>query len=244
MPFPQELNLDILAFQVLHDVGAALSEWSTGQPRNEEAFMNHLTGRLVRRRRGCDVGLVEPISVRSEIALLHRKGPKQTDKYGSDLAVTLYVDSNRYVKTALFQLKKSEECKFQLKREQLNNAIEDPRLAPRSFVLCFDEMRHGIRIKSVTDCLSEFDMEQETRMSDSINWTSLTQWMLAWISCEAGPESDPNDLASVESLLESYRLPDPHWMSPWVKGTKADQPEVVPAKAWAEFVFETSERLH
>jgi hypothetical protein len=240
MPFPKQLNFDIVAYGLLEDIASAVREWSRGRPRSEEAFMSQVTEKLARKRRGCDVGLLEPVGMRCQVAMLHRRGNNQTDQFGCDLAVTIYVDAEQYVKTALFQLKKSEGYRASVERRQLDDAMADSRTGDRAFVLAIDEVRHGIRIESTATLLRQFD-KQQTKTFEVAEWTSLTQWTWNWFSCDIGPVSDPNDPQSVEALLENYRVPDNDaWQSPWAVGEieETDLPERTPARVWLTFLFE------
>lgn len=243
MPFPKQLNFDIIAHGLLQDIATAIRAWSTGRPCSEEAFMSQVTEQLARKRRGCDVGLTEPVGMRCQVAMLHRRGTSQTDQYGCDLAVTIYVDSTQYVKTALFQLKKSQSYRTSIERRQLDDAMADPRTKDRAFVLVVDEVRQGIRIESAIELLKQFD-NQQTKTFEVAEWTGLTQWALNWLSCDIGPISDPRDRRSVETLLEKYRVSDNNlWNSPWAVGEIAETelPEQLPARAWLTFLFEHQE---
>lgn len=243
MPFPKQLNFDIIAHGLLQDVSDAVKAWSTGRPCSEEAFMSQVTEHLARKRRNCDVGMIEPVGMRCQVAMLHRRGENQVDQYGSDLAVTIYVDSEQYVKTALFQLKKSENYRASIERKQLNDAMADSRTAERAFVLTIDEVRQGIRIESAATLLKQFD-KQKTKTFEVAEWTSLTQWVWSWFSCDVGPVSDATDKQSVEAMLENYRVPDSNsWQSPWAVGRIAETelPEPVPARAWLAFAFNSQE---
>src|SRR4051812_19125914 len=103
MPLPASLDFYKVARPALMDVFSAVDGWLSGQPRDETAFLNHLTGHLNRRRRACDVGVDLPIGMTTRLYLLHRRGQKQTDQYGADLALTVGVDPGAFLKTALFQ---------------------------------------------------------------------------------------------------------------------------------------------
>jgi len=240
MPFPSQLNFDVVAYAVLQDVAQAIKDWAAGQPRSEEAFMNQITGRLNRRRR-CDVGLTGPVRIRSQLALLHRKGDKQTDKYGSDLAVTIYIDDVAYVKTALFQIKRSNTYQTSIERDQLEDAMSDSRTSPRAFVLAIDDVRMGIRLQQCGKLLRQFEEKQQTKQFDATDWFSLTQFIFDWFSCDLGPMSDPKDPNSLESLLDAFRIPEEEeWKSPWATEPvdDADLPDTVPAHTWLSLFFD------
>jgi hypothetical protein len=65
------------------------------------------------------------MKMESSLAMLHRKGSKQVDQFGSDLAVTVRVVGDPFVKTALFQLKRSTGQNCELERRQLEAATTD-----------------------------------------------------------------------------------------------------------------------
>jgi hypothetical protein len=222
---------------VLEDIKAATAAWIKGQPHSEEALMNQLTGRLSRRRKGCDVGLRGPVNATAQVALLHRKGVNNTDKYGADLAVTIRVDNDRYMKTALFQLKRGSCYQVIVESQQLQDAYMDKRLGDRSFVLAIDDNRLGIHIKDVKTLLA-VKGDQKTKTHSFHDWTFLTKWLYDWLSCEVGPVSDFNDSNGVEPLLESYVVDEQNRESPWGSITSESdqlQNDVIPARVWLTF---------
>ena len=241
MPLPDGLDFDFVINHLLSEMRVAVQGWTGGQPRDEVAFMNRLTERLARNRHGCDVGVNVPVNMRTEVAVLHRQGTNQTDQYGADLAVTIDINDGQYVKTALFQFKKSETYRLSLERRQLQDAMSDPRTATRSFIFAVDEVRSGIRIKDVKSALADFS-GQETRSFDASTWSCLTQWVLQWFSCDVGPISLPREPNSVEGLLEKYTI-DTEWASPWA--TDAENfalPEALPARVWLLLRFVAKEK--
>lgn len=243
MPFPADINFDGLIFQTLAEMNWAIKEWMNGRPRSEEAFMNQVTSKLARERRGCDVGVTTPVTMTARLGLLHRQGKNQTDKYGADLAITIVVNQT-YLKTALFQFKKSDNYRAELERSQLRDALINSEIGDRSFVLTIDEARSGVRIASVSELNGQFDDTQKdgaqkTKTFDCSGWTCLSQWIWNWFSCDIGPESDVNQPNNVESLLERY-VADRDWEAPWSLGMDDfDLPQTYqPAKAWLLLFFE------
>lgn len=236
MPFSDVIDFDKLIAITLADITSALKEWLEGLPSDEVALMNRITAHLNRRRRGCDVGVNNIIQVQSQLAMLHRKGSNQIDQFGSDLAVTIQIDALDFRKTALFQFKKSNLFEATLDRKQLRDAQTDIRLADRSFVVFVDEMRTGIRIKSVKDVLGEFDSGQKSKVFNAVGWSFLTQWLWGWLACEIGPLSDGNSKDSVESLLQQYVMQN-NWISPWGLNER-DTGDFLPARAWLVIFFQ------
>lgn len=232
MTIPIILDFDKIAAIVLMDIREACKGWLSGQPTDEVALMNRITANLNRRRRGCDVGVGSPVHMESQLAMLHRKGPKQTDLYGADLAITILVLSLNLVKTSFFQFKKSNRFKASLVRKQIDAALSDPRVADRSFAMAVDEVRFGIRLKEVRKLRSEFQVNQQSRSFDTSDWAFLTEWLWNWLSCDIGPPSDLGSPDSVEILLQRYVSND-DWKTPWISaGDDNLADDYLPARAW------------
>ncbi len=233
MPFPQNVDLDKLASHGLWDVIAALNGWLAGRPYDETAFISRVTENLARRRRGCDVGITSPMRISAHVAVLHRQGPRQTDRFGSDLAITFYTEARDFVKTVFFQVKKSRGYTATFDTAQLREAKAESRISDRSYVLVADEERGGIRIKKASDVLAMADNTAATVTTNCADWQFLTQWMVRWLSCEEGPASDPTDPNAVESLLDNFVIPDDDWDTPWRANPQYDLPEAyLPAQTW------------
>ena len=236
MPIPPNIDLDKLLTYLLSDATAALNGWLDGVPTDEVALMNHLTGRLGRRRRGCDVGVNSQVTVTSRSASLHRQGRNRTDLYGGDLAVSVLISDPLWSKTALFQLKKGSNFELVLERRQLLDSQKTQYSRDRSFVLYADLQRTGIKIARSSDLLREFDGRQETKQFSSAAWWSLSEWFTRWFSCELAPTSDPNNLDSIESrLLQLEHEPLASRMPP----SAVEQP--LPPFAWLLEAFHPAE---
>jgi hypothetical protein len=202
---PPNLDADRLIQFVQREVSAAAQGWKNGDPQDEVAFMNRLTELLKKRRRQCDVGKTKPMKAKSSTYVLHRKGTRQMDQFGADLAVTLDVGET-WRKTAIFQLKKCRNYEVSLNADDLKGAKEDPRIAERSFVLAIDEERLGVRLQK-TEVLQEKFAETKTKSQvfDANGWIYLHDWLSRWLRCELSPRSVMNDAAGVEGLLEAFR---------------------------------------
>ncbi len=183
MAFPHNIDFDRLANYVLNDVAYALNGWVRGRPTDETALLNRLTERFARHRRGCDVGVNSPVTLIPEVAVLHRQGPHQVDRFGADLAVTLYSPRKRFAKTAFFQLKRGLDNRVQIDREQLDEAFVDTRIANRSFVLSVDENRLNVRIEKCDTLRAAFAPRVHSHQFDTTRWSSLTDWLWRWIAC-------------------------------------------------------------
>lgn len=239
MSFPEDLDMDRVLSEALGGIHTAVKEWLDGAPTSEEPLMNRLTAQFTRRRRHCDVGVRVPIAMTARVAFLHRKGPRQTDAYGSDLAITVEIPVCNYRKTVLLQIKISEDFRARVERQQLDQALVDYRTKDRSFVLVADKVRQRMRIKFVSDVVQLIPAGNNSTEIDCAGWMTVSEWLTKWISCDVGPASQINDPASVERLLQSFVVEPPaDWESPWDAGHDADYPnEQVPARAWLEMIF-------
>lgn len=238
MSLPGSLGFDKLAVIALKEITGALRGWLKGRPTDEVALMSRVTENLNRNRRGCDVGVAERVRLVSQLAMLHRKGPKQTDLYGADLGVTVAIDDLSFVKTALLQFKQGIDFEAKLEKHQLDQAAIMSVTADRSFVMYADKGRTGIRFHQVETLRAAYADGQQTKQFDSSDWTCLTQWLWDWFSCDIGPLSSPHDPNSVESLLEKFVVSD-DWISPWNESDSRSlkKYDVLPARAWLVLFF-------
>lgn len=247
MPIPRNVNLDALMYVALGDILEAVHGWVNGLPTDEVALLNRVTEKLARRRRGCDVGLQFPMKVIAQIANLHRRGPNQTDKYGSDLAVTVSVDGDTYLKTAFFQLKRAENYQVTIEKAQLDAALGVTTIGSRSFVVAADNHRSGIRIRDVGTLSQSFPADQAAQSVNASDWQSLTEWLQGWLACDIGPSSDPRDPCSPETLLQSFYRETPEgqeWQTGWVlPKANIDLPDIIPARSWVVLFFKTENEL-
>jgi hypothetical protein len=238
MPFPKDIDIDKVIALALRDISTSIKEWLQGQPTSEEALMNRITANLHRPNRSCDVGIKNDVRMISQMALLHRQGPNQTDLYGADLAVTIRVmGEENLVKTALFQLKQSDDFKVTLERKQLEDALIDERIGQRSFVLLADKGRTGVKLAFAPEILKQFDGRQKTKEFDASTWMPVTTWLTNWLSCDIGQPSQLNDPNSIESLLQQYVFEEA-WVRDWSIITDFDfTSEYLPARTWLYIFF-------
>ena len=209
MAYPDIIDFDKITLQALGVVDKAISGWLNGQPHEEVALLNRITEQLSRRRRNCDVGVTAPIAMESEAYQLHRRGNQGQDKYGSDLAITISVPELRWIKTALFQLKRSNNTSVVVEKHQIQEAARDNRIFKRAFVIAVDEQRSLIRIESagkLLDVLRERGTDQKTHKIECSDWDGLVFWFHQWLRCDVGEISEHDDPNGVESLLQSYAL--------------------------------------
>ena len=244
MSFPLNFDFDRFVRWVLEDVAAALSGWVRGRPTDETALLNRLTERLTLRREGCDVGLTSRVQLLPEAVILHRKGVQQVDRFGADLAVTLFTPLSRFGKTAFFQLKKSTGFSAHLERSQLNEALVEPRIAKRSFVLAVDEEHLGIRVAKVEKLIRLIPARAKSHKFRCTEWSFLTNWLWRWLSCEEAPSSDFTSGNAVERVLESFVLATDARETLWGRSGAEELPEGYrPARVWLGVAFDEQEML-
>jgi len=236
MAIPSSLDFDKIAHHALTDLGYAITKWLEGRPLDEVAFMNHVTGRIVRRRRGCDVGVQTPMQMHAKVYELHRKGPRQTDRFGADLAVTVSVPGESFMKTALFQIKRSRDYSVDVELKQLHEAQGHELTQNRSFVFAVDESRRSFRIKRVSEVESSFDGQKRKRF-DASAWLCLADFLWQWLSCDLGQPSNPNDSDSIEKMLEGY-IVEPQSGLTWnSESADQSQDDFLPARSWLRLEF-------
>jgi hypothetical protein len=240
MALPPGIDFDQLIYALLDDMAKAVTGWASGLPMDEAALMNRITAKLSRKRRRCDVGVDSPVEMFGKFHLLHRQGTGQSDKFGSDLAVTIQIPRVQFTKTAFFQLKVSLGYSATLTVDQLAQAKVFPGVLERSFVLAVDQSRFGYRICATKNCLTAFPIGQGNRKFDVSTWEFLTAWLSAWFSCERGPPTDPKDPNPVELMLDKYRQATVQEI--YDEAILANvQQGIFPAKSWLHFTFETNE---
>jgi len=240
MSFPTDMDFDRVMLELLSGVDSALKGWKRGAPQSEEALMNRIVEPFNRNRRGCDVGAATPLTMTSQMALLHRRGTNQTDAYGSDLAITIDIPQRAFRKTALFQMKVASGMSATIERKQIDAAHAHALVKDRSFVMAADRERLRTRVTSTVDLLAEFRQGANTTTCDCSTWTSLGQWAAKWLACETGKQSDYNAPDQIEGLLQHFVVQPPDdWDSPSVDSLAQLQltEELIPAKVWLVLKF-------
>lgn len=239
---PLDLDVDRLNHALLNAVQKAARKWKENPPNEETVFLSRLLENIRRPWGGCDVGLKNPMYVVSEVYNLHRKGEKKTDQFGADLAVTLRIGKT-WTKTAIFQLKKSNEYKLELDADDLKAADEDERIAERSFVLSVDEGRLGIRLQKIEQLKQIYEESPaKSQTFHTSRWLALTDWFREWLQCKQAPASSPTDPNAVETLLEAFRLgplkPDSDFD---YEPGEGDHLRYVPARQWLQTSIQSPE---
>jgi hypothetical protein len=181
------------------------------------------------------------MTVQTSLAMLHRKGPGQTDKYGCDLAVTLRVEPGAFRKTALFQFKRSANFSVAVKKSQLDDATGDARIGPRAYVLALEEVRQALRVESMAVLDSSFDSQKE-KTFDALTWSSVAEWLYGWLRCDIGPSSLGADDDGVEGLLKEFVVEPPEiTLFDDVERVGLDGVDLIPARAWLQILIVPAE---
>jgi len=231
---PTNLDVDRLTAILLDDVKVAAQRWKSGRPLDESAFLSHLTGVLNRNRKGCDVGKTRRMRAKTQLYFLHREESDCSDKYGADLAVTLKI-GRTWIKTAIFQLKKSKHYKFTIDSVDLKSSAEDERIADRSFLLAIDENRLGVRLEKITELNKHLKSlgGQKSMTCRADQWIGLSDWLGRWLKCELSPPTQIHDPNPVEGLLEAFRYDGPEPEEEFsFEAENVDHLTVPPSKTW------------
>ena len=238
MAFPEILDFDRIACQALREIGTAVGGWLRGQPHEEVALMNRITEQLSRDRRNCDVGVRVPVAMESKVYELHRKGSEGQDQYGADFAITMSVPESDWIKTALFQMKRSSNTSIVVEKHQIDEAAKDNGIFGRTFVFAVDEQRGLMRLKSACEIQADFPANQKTHTVDCSHWHGLVYWLHQWLGCAIGAESTCDGPEGVEDLLASYVIePTP---SENLGALGAEQREdFLPARLWMKLLFQS-----
>lgn len=203
MSLLQEVDFDKLVVPLLQDIGHAVAGWLNGVPQNEMALVNRITEVLGSRRR-CRAATYADSWIEIEKHLLDRRGPNNTDLYGSDLAVTVEVitPNERLAKTAFLQAKIGDHQRVKIEGQQIDDALINSFTAKRSFVFAADRERAGaLRVESVAAIKSKFPANQATAQLSTEDWRPVAVWLYNWLSCWEGEPSDPMDPRSPEKFL-------------------------------------------
>ncbi len=230
MSILKDINFDILANICFRLSNNAIRNWHLGIVLEEPALLNHIIGQYRITEFGCNVGVSKIHIAKAKFYTLHRKGEKQIDKYGADLAVTISSKNLSFSKTAFFQFKKSKKLKVIIEKKQIDEAQKFPAVYDRSFVFVVDEVYKCIKIellnnitKLVTGSTATFDCNE---------WKSQTEWLNLWLKCEIGEKSVFGSTSSIEVILKDLTREEPKAIIP----DKLDNfPNYLPAKEWMVF---------
>jgi len=235
MNFFQHFDEHKLLQRLMPLLNRALSLWKRGMNADEGSLMNHISGALnTQRARRCNIGIEGSYLLRTNLYELHRQGPKQTDRYGSDLAVTVTSDTSPpFVKTAFFQFKIATRNQVRIEAHQLHEAAVYPDVFERSFCLAVDRRNRTIRVETISQIKANFPDDSTTHTVATDNWLPVDPWVIGWLSCKIGPWSSATKARSIEELLESYAFSDAESVAPiW------DLPRnYFPAREWLSSRF-------
>jgi len=236
MKFFDSIDQDKLLKHVLQRLLTALESWQRGMAADETALMNQITSEFnSARARRCDIGRGEVMHVSSELLELHRKGVRQVDRYGSDLALT--VTTSGFTKTAFFQFKIAKDGIARVEKSQISDAKAVGSVYGRGFVFVVDRDSGLIRLESLEKIASGFNGKNSIGF-DIDKWENFSEWLLSWLRCKRGMATLDGDALKIEELLRRFtiatrieRLPG-GWELP---------SEYLPAKSWLETTIKPTE---
>jgi hypothetical protein len=211
MNYMGEVDLDKLVSHLCLAMWFPLRQWFHGVYLWEPIYLEHFFVFNRKRRLDLDIGLRRKIQFTMFLHNLHRQAPNQSDVYGSDFALTIdMAGTERWTKTALFQLKVSQDQKVTLEKEQLGAALMKDLIAQRSFVAAIDRRRCTQRIAKTEDILAaERHNSRKTFTVDAVSWLASSDWVFRWIRCEHGVLSDEQHGGlATEELLNAYVAQD------------------------------------
>jgi hypothetical protein len=238
MEFFDVIDSDRFINAIYSDIEQAIREWHDGGFQDETSFCHDATRILNRRRRRCDVGKFEKVTVKSDLHVLHRKGSGQSDRFGSDVAVTVALTVNsieQFRKAVFFQVKRSRAYSCRLEGSQLQDALALPLVKDRAFALVVDEQQPIIRVRKITDIVEELGdawPRQDTYTVNCNQWDGFTVWLYQWVRCEVGAASDAIEQRSIRRLLTNNIM-----RGPTATETMDD---IQMAKEWIDFRFNTN----
>jgi hypothetical protein len=149
----------------------------------------------------------QPARMQTSAALLHQRGPQRSDKFGADFALTIDVTGLiKFRKTALFQTKLATNYSATVESNQLQQALAVPEFVGRCFTMAADRTRLVIRIESVDKLASSFSAGQASKTFDATLWHPSTMWMVDWLKCQHGTQSNAIDGPQIQSLLSAHIL--------------------------------------
>lgn len=185
---------------------APLHRWSHGI-REEVTYLHEIFFSKSLLQREFDVGIRESSVLNYSMAKLHRVGPRQTDAFGADFAITIDITGAvERRKTALFQTKLADNCHTRVEKSQLLEARRQQNVYERSYLMAIDRSRLALRIESMGSLGGQFPENQATKGFDVSRWMSATEWITKWVECSTGPVSSAIDDVSIEDLLAPFIL--------------------------------------
>jgi hypothetical protein len=178
--------------------------WHHGIPE-EIPFLHDFFRHSVMHPDGADIGVRTPAIARQHVVRLHQQGPKRTDKFGADFAITIDVQGKFTLrKTALFQTKLAKNYSATVVRRQLDEVLTVPENVGRAFIMAVDRDRSVIRVQSAEALASEFKGRQQARKKfDTGNWIPSTDFFTRWLECGIGLPSTTFEPRAIEPLLSS-----------------------------------------
>jgi hypothetical protein len=214
MSFFDYIDRDKLLNQVFRNLFGALEAWRHSAPTGETEAMSHIISAFNKRKtRNCDIGVSGEVKVESRFAPLHRRGGDSSDKFGSDLALTVTTDlgGSPFSKTAFLQLKIASDRRAEIRRDQLEDASAHSEVESRAFAIALDPRSGCVCVQAVAALLKDFPKSQKTHQVDTSTWQPFYQWLINWLECREGRPTDPNkpELDPFNGLIKRFLLREP-----------------------------------
>lgn len=245
-----------LSRRAQRQVAASARGWLAGGPPEEVALLNRLTERLGGAR-SCRVAGSPPGVVETRSLTLHRKGVIGTDLFGADLAISLRVMGSPLLKTALFQLKRTEEGRGKIETHQLGQMLRAyPLVQHGTFLVAADKGDGAVAVGPIEEVVAAISPARLLPLPREVgfrvsapNWLPPRVWTRRWLGCEVGPRSRVASPYSIEALLWRYTEAEqqPSWVAPEISSDLlpyiAELPDGwVPARSWLIFEVRSAGR--
>lgn len=175
--------------------------------------------RMLRRRR-----------VRCDIEILHRKGAKNSDRFGADLAFSLEADG--FKKLAVVQTKISDNGRAKIELNQLNAMLKSDLPTDCLFVLASERSQFDYRLKAATKVPTKprknSKAKNPTKTLKTEKWLPFVDWWADWLRCEVGGMTEAEFSEGVKLLSQLMReriepsVDEPRWWpAAWIRVSNA-----------------------
>lgn len=138
--------------------------------------------------------------------------PRGSDAHGADLAVTVNAPSS-FEKTCFLQFKKTDQASVEVEAKQLRQAKRFAQVWERSFFVVADERKSSSAAMTMPVLISRSaDVQALLPLSPSgrsvslhrPNWYPVSVWLAAWLMCQVGPPTLPDEPDPVEGRLARF----------------------------------------
>lgn len=241
MNIDEYLDFDKVLRGTTNRLEKSIRDWKDGLVIEEAALINRLAKHFRHRRWNCDPGISGSVRVTTVFSRLHRQGIGATDRFGSDLAVTVDIPEIQYLKTAVIQTKVSNGLEAEVQKHQIQQAISSPLTKGRAFVASFEPESEIVRIESAAHLWQSIEDVNKSRTFKCEKWSTFSDWLRNWLKCEIGEKSVQGDPNGIESALSSFaEAPLADAYVPWNATGKVQVPaEFVPPEIWVQYNLES-----